>query len=96
MRAVGMSKNQIGSMIKAETLTYSGLGCTIGLIIGLLFSKWLYGFLITSRYAYALWHLPVAQLIVIVAFFALSVVVGVRGPIRRLNEMSIAETIGQL
>lgn len=96
MRAVGMSKKQLGSMVKAETLTYSCLGCAIGLVIGLLFSKWLYGFLVTSHYAYAMWHLPVAELIVIIAFFALSVVAGVRAPIKRLNEMSITETIGQL
>ncbi len=96
MRAVGMSKKQIGSMIKAETLTYSGLGCTIGLITGLLFSKWLYGFLITSHYAYALWHLPTAELIVIAGFFVLSVMAGIRKPIKLLNKMSITETIGQL
>ncbi len=65
MRAVGMSKKQLGNMVKAETRTYSCLGCAIGLIIGLLFSKWLYGFLVTSHYAYATWHLPVAELAVI-------------------------------
>ena len=96
MRAVGMSKKQLGNMVKAETLTYSSLGCAIGLVTGLLFSKWLYGFLVTSHYAYAQWHLPVAELIVIMAFFALSVAAGIRAPIKRLNEMSITETIGQL
>ena len=96
MRTVGMSKKQLGSMVKAETLTYSGLGCAIGLAIGILFSSWLYGFLVTSHYPYALWHLPTTELIVIAAFFALSVAAGIRAPIRRLNEMSITETIGQL
>ena len=96
MRAVGMSKKQLGSMVKAETLTYSCLGCGIGLAIGFLFSKWLYGFLVTSHYAYVTWHLPVAELCVIAAFFALSVAAGIRAPIKRLNEMSITETIGQL
>ena len=96
MRAVGMSKKQLGNMVKAETLTYSCLGCAIGLVTGLLFSKWLYGFLVTSHYAYAMWSLPVAELVVIAAFFALSVAAGIRTPIKRLNEMSITETIGQL
>ena len=96
MRAVGMSKKQLGNMVKAETLTYSSLGCAIGLVTGLLFSKWLYGFLVTSHYAYATWHLPVAELIVIVTFFAVSVAAGIRAPIKRLNEMSITETIGKL
>ena len=83
-------------MVKAETLTYSCLGCAVGLIIGLLFSRWLYGFLITSHYAYAQWHLPVAELVVSAVFFALSVAAGIRAPVRRLNEMSVTETIGQL
>ena len=96
MRAVGMSKKQLGSMVKAETLTYSCLGCAIGLFIGMLFSKWLYGVLVTSHYAYALWHLPVTELLVIAAFFAVSVAAGIRTPIKRLSEMSITETIGQL
>lgn len=96
MRAVGMSKKQLGTMVKAETLTYACLGCAAGLAIGLVFSKWLYGVLVTSHYAYAQWHLPVAELIVIAVFFSLSVAAGIRAPIRRLGEMSITETIGQL
>ena len=96
MRAVGMSKKQLGSMVKAEALTYACLGCTSGLVLGLWFSRWLYGFLITSHYPYAHWHLPLAELIVIAAFFALSVLAGIRAPIRRLNQMSVTETIGQL
>ena len=65
MRAVGMSKKQLGKMIKAEALTYACLGCIAGLIIGLLLSRWLYGFLVTSHYPYAIWHLPVSGLLVI-------------------------------
>lgn len=96
MRAVGMSQKQVGSMIKAETLTYACLGCAIGLFIGLIFSKWLYGFLVTSHFAYAQWRLPVVQLLIIAMFFVLSVAAGIRAPIRRLDEMSITEAIGQL
>ena len=96
MRAVGMSKKQLGNMVKAETFTYSCLGCVTGLVIGLLFSRWLYGILVTSHYAYAQWHFPVTELIMIAVFFVLSVTAGIKGPLRRLNEMSITETIGQL
>lgn len=96
MRAVGMSKKQIGTMIKSETLTYASLGCGTGLLIGLLFSKWLYGFLVTSHYAYAVWQLPIAEIVVIIIFFILSVAAGIKAPIKRLNEMSVTETIGQL
>lgn len=96
MRAVGMSKKQIGTMIKSETLTYASLGCGAGLLIGLLFSKWLYGFFVTSHYAYSVWQLPIAEIAVIIVFFILSVAAGIKAPIKRLNEMSVTETIGQL
>lgn len=96
MRAVGMSKKQIGTMIKSEVLTYASLGCGTGLLTGLLFSKWLYGFLVTSHYAYSVWQLPIAEIAVIIAFFILSVAAGIKAPIKRLNEMSVTETIGQL
>lgn len=96
MRAVGMSKKQLGNMVKAEALTYAVLGCAAGLITGLLFSRWLYGVLVTSHYAYALWHLPVAELCVIAAFFAVAVAAGIRSPIKRLNELSITQTVAQL
>ena len=65
-------------------------------MIGLLFSKWLYGILVTAHYPYALWRLPAVELLVIAVFFILSVAAGIRAPIKRLNEMSITETIGQL
>lgn len=96
MRAVGMSQKQLARMVTAEALTYASLGCAAGLAIGLAFSKWLYGFLVTSHYPYAQWHLPTVQLMIIAGFFALSVAAGIRKPIRRLKQMSITETIGQL
>ena len=96
MRAIGMSKKQTGDMIKAETLTYSCLGCGTGLLLGLLFSRWLYGFLVTAHYPYARWHFPVAELIIIAVFFILSVMAGIKEPLKRLNEMSITETIGEM
>ena len=93
MRAVGMSKKQLGTMIKSEALTYASLGCGTGLLIGLFFSKWLYGFLVTSHYAYSVWQLPIAETTVIIAFFVLSVAAGIKAPINRLNEMSVTETV---
>lgn len=96
MRAVGMSKKQLGDMVKAETLTSACLGCAAGLAAGLAFSRWLYGALVTAHYPYAVWQLPIAELVVIAAFFALSVAAGIRAPVRRLNALSVTETIGQL
>lgn len=96
MRAVGMSKKQVARMITTEALTYASLGCAAGILIGLLFTKWLYGFLVTSHFAYAVWHLPIRELLIILIFFGVSVISGIRAPIRRLDDMSITETINQL
>lgn len=93
MRAVGMSQKQLGRMIKAETLTYAFLGCLIGLVTGLILNKWLYGYLITSHYAYAIWHIPFTEIVVIGIFFVISFAAGIKSPLRRLNSMSITETI---
>lgn len=96
MRAIGMSKKQLGRMIKAEALTCTVLGCAAGLLLGLPFSRWLYGVLVTAHFPYAHWSLPAGELIAVAAFFALAVVAGIRNPVRRLNEMSITETISRL
>lgn len=96
MRAVGMSEKQLEKMIVSEALTYAVSGCAVGIIVGLLISRWLYGFLVTSHFSYATWHLPVADLAVIVLFFALSVIAGVYAPVKRLRNMSITETINEL
>ena len=96
MRAVGMSEKQLEKMIVSEALTYAASGCAVGIIAGLLISRWLYGFLVTSHFSYAVWHLPVTGLIIIVVFFALSVIAGVFSPVKRIKNMSVTETINEL
>lgn len=96
MRAVGMSEKQLKKMITAEALTYAVLGCVIGLVLGVGLSKWLYGFLVTSHFPYAIWSLPLTELAVTVLFFILSVIAGVYSPIKRIKAMSITETINEL
>ena len=96
MRAVGMSEKQLEKMIVSEALTYAASGCAVGIIVGLLISRWLYGFLISSHFGYATWHLPITDLTVIAVFFALSVIAGVYAPVKRLRNMSITETINEL
>lgn len=96
MRAVGMSEKQLEKMIVSEALTYAVSGCAVGIIAGLLISKWLYGFLVTSHFGYATWHLPVTGLIIIVAFFVISVIAGVYTPVKQIRNMSITETINEL
>ena len=52
MWAVGMDKDQIRRMIAAETFRYAVSGLVTGCVVGFLFSKMLYSFLITSHYPY--------------------------------------------
>lgn len=64
MRAVGMDGRQITKMIAAEAFTYAFFGCVIGCVTGLLISRWLYGFLITEHFPYAVWRFPIGSLII--------------------------------
>ena len=96
MRAVGMSKKQLARMIRAEALTGASVGCAAGLLLGLILGKWLYGVLVTAHFPYAHWHLPLGELAIVAAFFALAVAAGIAAPIKRLDKMSVTETINHL
>lgn len=93
LRAIGMSKKQTAGMIRSEALTYAISGCVSGTVLGVLLSKWLYGFLITSHFSYAKWQLPIAELAVVLVFFFLSVAAGTYGPIKKVKSMSVTETL---
>ncbi len=96
MRAVGMEFGQLLRMIAAEAGAYTAAGLALGLTIGLIFSKWLYGYLVTSHFPFAHWSLPVVR-IIIVAFFTLSAfAAGVLIPSKRIRNMSVTETINRL
>ena len=93
MRAVGMDKDQIRRMIAAEIFRYAVSGLVVGCVVGLLFSKILYSFLITSHYPYAVWQLPVTRLVIVIVFMLLTVLVSMREPVKRICEMSVTEII---
>ena len=96
MRAVGMDKRQITKMIAAEAVTYAFSGCVFGCIIGLPLSKLLYDFLITEHFPYAVFRLPVFSLTVILLFAVLAVIAAVYTPAKRIQNISVAETINNL
>lgn len=93
MRAVGMDGRQLVRMLAAEALTYVLLGCAVGTGLGLAFSRWLYGVLVTAHFAYAHWSVPWAELALVLGFCALSVLAGVSGSARRLRRMSVIENM---
>lgn len=96
MRAVGMSEHQITKMIAAEALTYALSGFTVGCVLGLSLSKLLYTKLITTHFSYATWSLPVIQLIIIFLFVFVSAIAAIYASSKRIQNMSITETINEL
>ncbi len=96
MRAVGMDEFQLTKMIAAEAFTYAASGCLVGCAAGLWLSKWLYSSLITSHYSYAIWKIPVLSLTIIVLIVAVSAILAVYAPAKRIQNISITDTINEL
>ena len=92
MRAVGITVRQLQSMIAAETLTYLAGGLAEGLLLGLPLHCYLYRQAITERWGDA-WSLPVWECLVIVAVMIVSAAAAMIGPVRRIRDMSVVETI---
>lgn len=95
MRAVGMDARQVTKMIAAEAAVYAALGCTAGCIVGLPLSKGLYDFLITSHFPYAVWHLPLGSLAVILLFVFVAVIAAIYAPAKRIRAMQITAALNE-
>ena len=93
MRAIGTSIEQLRSMIAAQTLTYLAGGLITGLSSGLLLHYYLFGKVITERWKDA-WSMPVLECFVIGMVMIVSAIAAVSGPVRRIRDMSVVETIG--
>lgn len=96
MRAVGMGEHQIAKMIAAEAFTYAFFGCVVGCAVGLPLSKLLYDFLIAGHFPYAVWNLPITSLVVILLFVVLAAIAAVYAPAKRIQNISVTETINEL
>ena len=96
MRAVGMDGRQITKMIAAEAVTYAGLGCIIGCAVGLVLGKWLYDFLITEHFPYAVWDFPIDSLVIVLLVVSLAAFAAVYVPSKRIRNMTITDTIKNL
>ncbi len=95
MRAIGMSSGQLIKMVAAEALTYVLSGMLLGCVVGLPLHRLLYQSMITSRWGDE-WQIPGTALAVILAVMALSAVLAVWGPARRIRNMSVVDTISAL
>lgn len=91
-RAIGLSNGQLIKMIRFEALTYAIAGTLCGGIIGLYLNQILYEKLITSHWGEA-WVIPYNEITIIVVIVFSSITVAVKGPAKRISNMSIVDTI---
>ena len=91
-RAIGLSDRQLSKMIIAEAAAYAIAGSIVGAVLGVICNKILFDLLISRQWGDP-WLLPWGKLIVIVLIVLFSVVVAVHGPIKRIRNMSIVNTI---
>ncbi len=92
MRAIGMSTRQLVKMVTAEAATYSLVGSLAGCLIGLPIHKYLFEHMVTGRWGDP-WNVPIPILAIIVSLVIITAIAAVRGPSRRIHNMSIIDTI---
>lgn len=92
MRAIGMSTRQLIRMVTAEAAAYALAGSVAGCLIGLPIHKYLFEQMVSGRWGDP-WHIPITNLIMIVSLVILTAIIAVRGPSRRIHNMSIVDTI---
>ena len=93
MRAVGMTVRQLVRMVWGETITYAFFGVLFGCLAGLPLNRLLFRTLVTERWGDP-WELPGKEFLVILIVIGCSTVLAVRGPARRIREMTVVDTIG--
>ncbi|MDC7289348.1 FtsX-like permease family protein [Blautia schinkii] len=91
-RAIGLSTRQLRKMVAAEAAVYTGIGGIIGTIIGLICNKTLFRMLVSFRWGNA-WVIPWEELGIILLLILLSMAVAVQGPVKKIQKMSIVDTI---
>ena len=81
-------------MVVAEACTYTVTGSIIGTALGLLCNKELFEMLVTFHWGDA-WTIPWVELAVILLVVIFSVILAVRRPVRKIQRMSIVDTISK-
>lgn len=91
-RAIGLSNRQLVKMIAAEASAYAVVGCIFGSVFGIWCNKILFEKLVSFHWGDT-WNIPFAELGVIIIVVAVAVILAVCGPIKKMKEMSIVDTI---
>lgn len=92
LRAIGLSAGQLSRMVIAETLTYAVSGGVLGTAAGLALNRKLFSMLVTTRW-HETWSFPTLELCVILCVMGIAVFLAVKGPLKKLRQMSIVDTI---
>ena len=92
MRAVGMSDKQLIKMVGVEAFTYALIGIIIGYCVGLPINYILFKILVTAQWGDT-WTMPIIPIIVILAVILFAVMLAIRTPAKRIQSLSIVDTI---
>lgn len=92
LRAIGLSNGQLIKMIAAEASTYAVMGSVCGCLVGIPANWFLYTKLVTFRWGDR-WEVPVIEIAVILMIMVFSTFLAVKGPVKRIRDMSIVDTI---
>lgn len=95
MRAVGMEGRQITRMIAAEAVTYAACGTVTGLVLGLALHHLIYAKIVITHFG-GVWRVPTESIALVVLLVAVSCVLAVHGPAKRIRNMPITATINEL
>ena len=95
MRAIGITQVQLIKIFAVENISYNLVGGIIGIIIGVLLNRWLFNSLTQFYSGNMLWEIPYKEIIICVLITILSILFGLKYPIRRIKEMNIIESMGK-
>jgi putative ABC transport system permease protein len=90
LRAIGMSRRQVRTMIRYEAVITALIGAILGMAIGLVFAALIAQPLKDEGFALSY---PVGQLIVLLVFAAFAGVLAAIGPARRASRLDVLESL---
>lgn len=94
MRAVGMSSSQLNRMVLVEGATYSLSGFVTGSVLGVMLQRWL---IVKNFTSFNMtWEFPLIDIVIILLVVALTTVLSVMNPLKRIKQKGISESISSL
>ena len=90
LRAIGMSRRQVRTMIRYEAVITALIGALLGMVIGVIFAALIAQPLKDEGFALSY---PVGQLIVMLVFAAIAGVVAAIGPARRASRLNVLDAL---